>query len=133
MNRMDNVIDAALESLCEQEIASAYRGLCGMMLVQTALAFRRKPCRRKDQARERRASREWVTNDSGVLTFSECCEVMGMDADTTREAMYALAEAEPKPAINRVVFGVKHYANQSDADSRGGGRHRPEPETGGLY
>lgn len=129
---MDNVIAACLEPLCEQEIASAYRSLCGMMLVTTALSFRRKPCRRKDQARERKAAREWVANEAGVLTFSECCEVMGMDVATTRKAMYALAEAEPKPAINRVVFGVKHYVNQRDADSRGGGRHGPESETRGV-
>lgn len=133
MTPMDSVIEASLEPLCEQEIASAYRALCGMMLIQTALSFKQRPCHRKDAARERRAAREWVWNNDGVLRFAECCEVMGMDADTVRRSLQAIAAEAPKPAINRVVFGVQRYANQSDADSRGPGCHGPERPTGGVH
>jgi hypothetical protein len=132
MNQMDNVVDAGLEGLAAQEIAGAYKALCGMMLVQTAIAFKRKPCRRKDTARERVAAREWVANEGGVLTFGECCEVMGMDKEWTRQALHGLAEAEQLPPINRVVFGVKRDAYLADADCRGAGSHGPECPTGRI-
>jgi hypothetical protein len=119
MNTMDNVIDASLEGLGPDEIAGAYRSLCGMMLIQTALSFRsRRPCRRKEDVRERRAAREWVDGAPGVLTFTECCDAMGMDEETTRKAMTGLAEGDGLPPISKSVFGVRHNVLVADAPGR---------------
>lgn len=132
MTTMDNVAEASLEGLCAQELAGAYKALCGMMLIQTATAFRKRPCARKDLAKERNAAREWVTNASGVMTFGECCEVMGMDEDKTRRALYGLADEKRKTPINHVTFGVRRNAHLADADCRGAGVHGPECPTGGV-
>lgn len=132
MTPMDNVAEASLEGLCAQELASAYKALCGMMLIQTAIAFKKRQCHRKDTAKERNAARQWVAGAAGVLTFGECCEVMGMDEDRTRRALYGLAVEERKAPINHVVFGVRRNANLADADCRGAGVHGTECPTGGV-
>jgi hypothetical protein len=125
MTVFDKVIEASLEALAPQELAGAYKGLCGMLLVHTALAFRRKPTSRKDEAKQRNQAREWVSSGGGLVTFAECCEVMGMDEGRTRKAICCLAEEERIRPINRVVFGVPQNANLADADSGGAGCHRP--------
>lgn len=90
---LDAVIEEQLHGLSRQEIAGAYRSLCGMMLCQTAVAFRKRAILRKDDATARRLSREWVKTNSGLLTFRECCEVLNLDIGRTREALYSCAES----------------------------------------
>jgi len=116
---MDNVMEATLEGLGRDELAGAYRGICGMLLVHTALAFRRKPTTKKQEAMQRNQAREWVRSQVGLITFCEACEVMGMDEERARRDIMAVAYQERSAAINRVVFGVRQNAHHDDASGGG--------------
>ena len=115
---MEAVIEASLESLSGQEVASAYRALCGMILVQTAIAFRRKPSARKDTAMETLAARKWIEG-GGVISFGEACEATGMDMERVRRGLHALAEARALPAISMSNAGVYLYDPSIDRSGAG--------------
>jgi len=89
---LDKVIEEQLSGISTEEIAGAYRSLCGMMLVQTVVAFRKRAITRKDDAWARRVARRWLASKHGILTFAECCEVMNLDMDRARKALYSVAD-----------------------------------------
>jgi hypothetical protein len=86
---MDQVIEAQLEAIGTQEIAGAYRCLCGMMLTQTVVAYRRRVSR-SDDADAKRTAKRWVSGEPGVISFSECCEALDLDMERAREALQSL-------------------------------------------
>jgi hypothetical protein len=89
---IDQVIAASLESISTQEIAGAYRCLCGMMLTQTAVAYRKRAIHRKDDCRSRAAARRWVDGRHGILSFTECCDCLNLDIERARAALQSFAD-----------------------------------------
>lgn len=87
---LDQAIEASLAERNPQEIAGAYQAICGMMLLNSALAIRRRICARNENALEKNAAKRWVAGSSGVLNFAECCEALDMDAAWTRRALEEL-------------------------------------------
>lgn len=87
MDGLDQVIEEQLSHLSSAEIAGSYRSLCGMMLVLTAIAFRRRSCMRKDEITLRATARKWLSNSGGVISFAEACDELNLDSDAAREAI----------------------------------------------
>jgi hypothetical protein len=93
VDALDQVIEQRLSDISTQEIAGAYRSLCGMMLVQTVVAFRKGKILRQDDADAKRYASRWISTACGTLTFREVCEVLNLDIDRTRSA---LESVQPK-------------------------------------
>jgi hypothetical protein len=89
---LDQVIESQLEGISTQEIAGAYRSLCGMMMTATAVAFRKRAILRKDDVAARSTARSWVNGKRGLLTFGECCEVLNLDIERARKALHSFAD-----------------------------------------
>lgn len=100
------VIDAQVESLRQDEIAGAWRALCGLMLVITASSMRRRARHRKDDVLSQRTARQWL-DGGGVVSFAECCECLDIDSDRARDALHSIAAARAGKPKSRVVFGVE--------------------------
>lgn len=89
---LDQAIDAQIEGLLPQEIAGAYKALCTMVMIQTAVAFRTK-VRRKEDAWNRRTAKRWLeTGDEGILSFSDCCCALDVGEDEARQGFDRLAD-----------------------------------------
>ena len=89
---LDKVIEDRLAVLATCEIAGAYRALCGMMLVQTVVACRKRAITRKDDACAKRLARSWIANKrQGIIPFGEVCEVLNLDLERTRSALNSAA------------------------------------------
>ena len=107
MDRLEKVIDEQIVSLSPSEIAGTWRALCGMMLVHSASAFRKKARHRKEEVIASSSAKKWVGGDHGLISFSECCDALDLDTKRAKKAMRDFADHERSKPISRVVFGVK--------------------------
>jgi len=126
MSVLERVIESSLDDLGRDELAGAYRGICGMLLVHTALAQSRRPTSKKELARQRNQARAWLTSGEGLVTFGEACEVLGWDEGRMRTKIEALADKPPRQPINGIAFGVPCNADHDDA--LGGGQRGEDPQ-----
>lgn len=94
---MQNVLAAQLEPRSTEELAGAFRALCGMMLTHTAMSLRRRVMARNDDAYQKKAARVWMSSHEGAITFDECCAVYGLDP---RRASAAICRFAGKPRCN---------------------------------
>lgn len=107
MDQLEKVIDQQVQSLAPNEIAGAWRALCGMMLVHTASAFRKKARHRKEEVIASASAKKWVGGSMGRISFDECCDALDLDTNKAKKAMREFADVEKSKPISRVVFGVK--------------------------
>lgn len=84
---IDQAIEAQLESRTPQELAGAWRALCGMMVVYSALAVRKKRICRNEDAHQKNAARAWLASGAGMITFPECCEVLEINGGRAKAAI----------------------------------------------
>lgn len=99
-----------LDHLSGAEIDGAYRRLCGAMLVQTAAvlsdrllsAARSKASvyYRSELSKQKSHARAWMSGESAVLPFRECCEALDLDEDTVREGIETFVRS-PSSVIKR--------------------------------
>lgn len=89
---LDQCIEAQLENISTQEIAGAYRALCGLMLCATAVAYRKRAILRKDDVAARAVARQWVDTREGLITFPECCEALNLDSERAAAALKSFAQ-----------------------------------------
>lgn len=106
MDALDQVIDQQLADISTKEIAGAYRSICGMMLVQTVVAFRKGAIHRNEDAEAKRWARKWVEGEAGTISFAECCEVLNLDIERARRAIQSVVPCGRGRSINRLVAGV---------------------------
>ena len=97
---MLQVIEAQLAPLNAETVAGAYRAICGMMLIHTAMSSRRVVACNED-ARQKKAAREWVKG-GGALPYTECCEALGLDKKLAAECIRRFAETRKHHPINMV-------------------------------
>lgn len=98
---MDQVIEEQIAHLLPAEIAGAYKALCTMVLIQTAVAYRTR-VRRKEDAWNRRTARDWLAHgDCGVLTFSDCCTACDVSEDEARAGFARIADGRLDGPISR--------------------------------
>lgn len=102
---IDQAIEAQLESRTPQELAGAWRALCGMMLVYSAIAVRKKRISRNDDAYQKKAASAWLAGKGGVITFPECCAVLEMNAGRAKQAIREFAPRRVPRPINRAHTG----------------------------
>lgn len=107
MDQLEKVIDQQVQSLAPNEIAGAWRALCGMMLVHTASAFRKKARHRKEEVVASASAKKWVGGSMGRISFDECCDALDLDMNKAKKAMREFADVQRSKPISRVVFGVK--------------------------
>jgi hypothetical protein len=100
MTQMQEVIETELEPRTAEELAGAYRAICGMMLVHTAMSTRRTVACSED-ARQKKAARQWIRG-GGVLPYAECCEALGLCQRRAAECIRVFAESRRLPSINTV-------------------------------
>ena len=93
-----------LENRRPEELAGAWRALCGMMLVSTALAIRKKTMWSNAEAQNKCAAKRWISG-GGVIDFKECCECLDLRAERAVHAIYDLAEQTASGAIKRIRRG----------------------------
>ena len=98
---LDQIIDEQLDHATPAELAGAYRALCGMMLVYSALAFRKRHINRNDDAYQKNAAKNWLASGGGVLTFPECCEAWDMNAGRAEKAIRECVPRHSTLPINR--------------------------------
>lgn len=96
---LDQVIEEQLEQTAPEELAGAYRALCGMMLVYSALAYRRRHISRNDDAHQKNAVKAWLAGGGGVISFPECCQVLEMNAG---RAERAIRECAPRHSVRPI-------------------------------
>lgn len=108
--QLEKLIDEQVASLRADEIAGAWRALCGLMLVISASSLRRRARHRKDDVVAARSSLNWLDMDCGVVSFRECCACLDIDTERARSALRSLAAGADGPTRSRVVFGVKSHA-----------------------
>lgn len=97
-------IEAQLEERLPEELAGAWRALCGMMLVSTALAIRKKALWSNAEAQNKGAARRWL-DGGGTIQFQECCDCLDLRAERAIHAIYDLAEQTASGAIKRIRRG----------------------------
>jgi hypothetical protein len=103
---LDQAIDAQIEHLLPQEIAGAYKALCTLVMVQTAVAIRTR-VRRKEDAQGKQIARRWLESGTdGVLSFSDCCCALDVSEDEARCGLRRLADGRLDKSITRVSAGV---------------------------
>lgn len=90
---IEQAIEAQLEERTPEELAGAYRALCGMMLVYSALAVRKRRINRNDDAYQKNAAKAWLAGKRGIITFPECCVVLDMNACKAAKAIMDVAPA----------------------------------------
>lgn len=100
------LIEAELEGITPQELDGAFRSLCGSLLAQTLTILRQRAIRRKDEICEKRNAREWLAGNTGVISFDEVCDCLGIDESRTRDAVRRYAESRGRSPISRAVFGA---------------------------
>lgn len=97
--------DQQVADLLPDEIAGAFRALCGMMLIQTAVAFRTR-VRRKEDALHRLTAQRWLADPNrGVISFAECCDVMNVTQTEARTGFGRIADGRLDSSIKRVYGG----------------------------
>ena len=101
---IDQTIAAQLEDRTPEELAGAWRALCGMMLVCTALAIRKKTLWSNAEAQNKATAKRWISG-GGVIGFQECCDCLDLRAERAVAAIHSLAEQTASGAIKRVRRG----------------------------
>lgn len=102
---IDKAIEAQLEERTPEELAGAYRALCGMMLVHSALAFRRRALCRNEDAYQKNEAKRWMVNGRGVLSFAECCAALDMNVAKAQRAIREFAPRHAVRSISRAETG----------------------------
>jgi hypothetical protein len=97
-------LEAQVEGRLPEELAGAWRALCGLMLVSTALAIRKRALWSNAEAQNKGAARRWL-NGGGAIGFRECCECLDLRAERAVHAINDLAEQTASGAIKRVRRG----------------------------
>lgn len=98
---IEQAIESQLADRTPEELAGAYRALCGMMLVYSAIAVRRKRITRNDDAYQKNAAKAWLAGKRGIITFPECCAALEMNACKAAKAITDVAPALGRRPINR--------------------------------
>lgn len=102
---IDKAIDEQLAERSPEELAGAYRALCGMMLVYTAQAMGRRAINRNDDAWQKNTAKRWMAGDGGVLTFSECCEALDLRPVRAQQAIEEYVPQKHWSPINTATAG----------------------------
>lgn len=84
-----------------EELFGAWRALCGMMLINTALAIRKQAIWNNADASQKCAAKRWL-DGGGVIGFTECCDCLELRSDYAVDAIRHLAEQTASGAIKRV-------------------------------
>lgn len=102
---IDQAIEAQLEERTPEELAGAYRALCGMMLVYTAFAMRKRHILRSDDAYQKNAAKAWLGGRGGIISFPECCAVLDMNQRKAKQAIREFAPTRAWSPINSATPG----------------------------
>lgn len=102
---IDQAIEAQLEERSPEELAGAYRALCGMMLVYTAQAVNKRSLLRNDDAYQKNRAKQWVEDGTGILTFPECCEALDLRPRRARQAIQEYVPQRNWSPINTATTG----------------------------
>lgn len=103
---VEQVIDEDLSSLNQEELAGIWRSLCAMMLLRTANLLHCHHFDRKQNACQRQTALRWMSDGTGVITFSSACETLELDEEYAKTGLLRHAETRAKPPINREKSGL---------------------------
>lgn len=90
-----------VEHLLPEEVSSAYRAICSMVLVQTAVVFSSKTTR-KDDIRSRRTALNWIEGGAGTLSFADCCQAIDVDEEVAYAGFRRIVDGEVRRPITKV-------------------------------
>ena len=107
---MEQTIDAQIAHLLPSEIAGAYKALCSMLMIQTAVSYRTR-VRRKDDAWNRRTAQLWIIDgDVGAITFAQACEACEVTPEVARKGFSRIADGrmDRTKAVGSVLGPTLH-------------------------
>lgn len=100
---LDQLIDEQIAHLLPAEIAGAYKALCAMVLIQTAVSYRTR-VRKKEDAWNRRTAQRWlIDGDSGAITFAEACEACEVTQAAAKQGFARIADGRRDRTITMVT------------------------------
>lgn len=102
---LDQTIDEQIAHLLPAEIAGAYKALCTMVMIQTAVAYRTRVAKKEDAWNRRTAQRWLADGECGVLSFADCCVACDVSEDEARQGFARIADGRLDGSIKRVSGG----------------------------